>query len=283
MPRKIDYERLPTAHDVEETLLPEPEQMYGWRNLFRVDSQASSRDSDSVEYPALDEDFDGDFVEIHPGDPHPQAELTYDGLVASWTEYGFKFVIEDTDIADSKIGVVMVNQQEQTKAKMQSLDGIAGAHVEANRSDTVIGDDATDINYAAMTQAEAALMDAGWELSRFAIAVSPQTWATFAQTEEFTSDTDRFADELRAEGIQLGELLGHPVLRMNTGPFAGGVDNLAYMVDTGAYGWESPRREFSAEQGDRDADERQTPYFINGRIDWVPTNPTACIRVEGGA
>lgn len=279
--QSFNYDRIPSARTVEETLLPEPKEMLGWRNLFMVDNEAQNRDSDTVEYPSLDKDFEDDFVEIKTNDPHPVARLSYAGHTAAWTEYGFKFIIHQTDVEDSKINLVMVNQQEQTKAKMQNLDGIAGATVEANRNSTEIGDNTKSINYSAAVDAEAALMEAGWELSRFMWVMSPQSWGTFAKTEEFSSQTEQFAGELRAEGIQVGELLNHPVLRVNTGPLAG-ADNTMYLVDTGAYGWESPRRPFSATQGDFDPDERETPYYINGRIDWVPTNPSSAIKVIGG-
>lgn len=279
--QSFNYERLPTETTVEETLLPEPEEMLGWRNVFMVDNEANNRDSDTVTYPSVDLDYEDDFVEIKTNDPHPVASLSYAGHTASWTEYGFKFVIHQTDVEDSKINLMMINQQEQTKAKMQNLDGIAGATIEANRNDTEIGDSSVDINYSAAADAEAALMETGWELSRFVWVMSPQSWATFAKTEEFTSDTEQFAGELRTDGIQVGELLNHPVIRVNTGPLEG-AENTMYLIDQGAYGWESPRRPFNVSQGDFDKDERETPYYINGRIDWVPTNPSAALKVIGG-
>lgn len=276
-----DYDQLPTGTDMERTLLPDPEMMYGFRNMFRVDSEAPNRDGDSVKYPSLDEDFEGEMAEIETGDPHPLAKLSYSGAEAAWTEYGFKFTIHDNDIQDSKINIVVINQREQTKARMHFVDGLAGNVLEANHGGE-IGDDTTDINYAAFADAEAELIDAGWDANRFVIGMSPKAWAKFAKTDEFTSNTERFAGELRSDGIQLGELMGYPVMRLNTGPLKG-ADNAAYMVDRGVLGWESPRRQFTVDKGDYDRDERETPYYTDGRIDFLVTNPSASRKVVGGS
>jgi hypothetical protein len=48
------------------------------------------------------------------------------------------------------------------------------------------------------------------------------------------------------------------------------------------YGWESPRREFSVDR-ERNNDNRRFEYYVDGRYDWVPTEPDACVKVVGGS
>lgn len=280
MATPINYDGVPTATDMEATLLPEPSEMYGYRNFFRVDTAAPNRDGDSVEYPSLDGDFEGELVEIEKGDPHPEAKLSYDGLRAAWSEYGFKFSIHDNDVQDSKVNLVVINQQEMAREEMRSLDGIAGAVIEGNRNSVEIGTDTNAIDYEALVDAETELINSGYSPSRFMWALSPRAWGTLAKTDHFTGDTETFAGEFRDDGIRGGNLLGYPALRVNSGPLQG-ADNDAYLVDTGAYGWESPRRGFSVDS-EYLRDTRETEYYLDGRIDWVPADQDAAIKIIGG-
>lgn len=279
MATNIDYDGVPTDTDMERTLLPEPDDMYAFRNAFRVDREAPNRDGDSVEYPALEGDFEGALTEIKKDDPHPESKLTYDGLQAAWTNYGFKFHLSDDDVQDSKVNLVVINQREAAREEMSRLDGIAGSVIEANRNATTVGSDANPINYNALVDAETELIDAGYSQNRFMWFLSPQAWGELYKSSEFTQTTERFADMLREDGIHHGEILGYPVLRTNTGQLGA---NDAYLVDTGTYGWESPRRGFDVDS-ERDKDRRRTTYYLDGRIDWVPTDPSAAIKVDGGA
>ena len=281
MATNINYDGVPTATDMEATLLPEPEDLFGYRNLFRVDNEAPNRDGDTVEYPALDGDFDGELVEIEKGDPHPESKLSYDGVQAAWTDYGFKFAIHDNDVQDSKVNLVVINQREAAREEMRTLDGIAGSVIEGNRNSVEIGTDSNAINYNAVVDAETELINAGYSPGRFMWALSPRAWGEMAKTAEFTQATEEFAGEFREEGIRHGELLGYPAMRVNTGPLQG-TDDDAYLVDTGAYGWESPRREFNVDS-ERKKDERKTEYYLDGRIDWVPTDKDAAVKIIGGA
>lgn len=280
MPTPINYDGVPTDTDMEATLLPEPADMFGYRNVFRVDQEAPNRDGDSVEYPSLDKDFEGEMVEIAKGDPHPESKLSYDGLRAAWTDYGFKFSIHDNDVQDSKVNLIVINQREATREEMRRLDGIAGAVLEGNRNSVEIGNDSNAIDYEAFVDAETELIDAGYDTSRFMWMLSPRAWGTMAKTDHFTGDTETFAGELRDDGIRAGNLLGYPAMRVNTGPLAG-TTNDAYLVDAGRYGWESPRRGFSVDS-EYDRDQREREYYVDGRIDWVPTDPDAALKIIGG-
>lgn len=274
----VDYDLLPTASDMQTTLLPEPEEMYAFRNAFMVDNEAPNRDGDSVEYPQIEEDFEGDLVEIGKDDPHPEAKLEYDGIQAAWTEYGFKFRIRDKDIRDSKINLVVTNQQRMADEEFSRLDAIAGLVLENNRNDIEIGDPDTDWNYEAAVDMETELIDAGYSTNSLLWILSPRAWGGLAKTDEFVTETERFAGEFRDTGIRHGELLGHPAVRTNTG-FMDGTE--AYLVDTSIYGWESPRKAFEVTDW-RNEDLRCHFYALNGEIDFVPTEPDAALKGLGG-
>lgn len=281
MATPVDYHDVPTDKDMQATLLPEPEEMFAFRNAFQVDSEAPNREGDTVEYPQLENGFEGDLVEIEPDEEHPEAKLEFDGLQAVWTEYGFKFRIRDKDVRNSKINLVMTNQQEMTREEMRRLDALAGLVIENNRNDVEIGTSGTDFNYEAAIDMETELINAGYNPDRFMFVLSPTAWGGLAKTSGdsgFAAQTERFANELRSEGIRHGELLGHPVLRTNTG-FMG--EDEAYLIDTGIYGWESPRKQFDVTQW-RDDDQRCWFYGLNGEIDWVPTEPDAALKALGG-
>lgn len=278
MATNIDYSGVPTATDMESTLLPEPEEYFAFRNAFRVDNEAPNRDGDSVEYPALNGDFEGELVQIGKDEPHPEAKLDYDGLSAAWTEYGFKFRIRDKDVRDSKVNLVVINQSEMAREEVRHLDGLAGNVLEANHNPTEIGSDGNAFDYEAAVDMETELIDAGYSSGRFMFVLGPRAWGSIAKSGHFTSDTERFADELRGDGIRHGELIGHPAVRTNTGVLGA---NDAYLVDRGIYGWESPRDSFGITRW-RDDDERCFFYALNGEIDFVPTEPEAAVKAIGG-
>lgn len=278
----INYPGVPTATDMEETLLPEPSEMFGYREAFRVDEQANNRDGDSVEYPAVGDDFEGDFVEIEKGDPHPNATIDYEGARADWDEFGFKFAIHQNDVQDSKVNIQMANQEAATKTQMRSLDAKAGDVLDANVG-TEVGTDSNPINYSSLVDAQTELTSKGFDVPDHLFIFSAQAWGSMAKTEEFTSSTETFAEEFRAEGILHGEILGTPVIRVSTGPLAVGAGDsgAAYLVDTSAFGWESPRRPFGFTSWE-DEDERQTWYALDGRIDWVSIESAALAKIVGG-
>lgn len=284
MPDDFNYPGVPTASDMEETLLSEPDALLGYREAFRVDEQANNRDGDSIEYPGVGEDYETDFVEIAKGDPHPNAALDWVGARSDWTNYGFKFAIHDDDIQDSKVNIEMANRKAQVDSKLWNLDAMAGQTLaNAVTAANTIGTDSDPIDYSAVVDAETKLNQAGYNASSYMFLFSPVAWGEMAKSTEFTSDTEIFARELRGSGIQSGEILGYPIQRVNTGPLASDGDNSgeAYMVARDAFGWESPRRPFGIESW-RDEDERQTWYALDGRIDWVSVDEEAIVQIDGG-
>ncbi|MFC6825680.1 hypothetical protein [Halopelagius fulvigenes] len=278
MPTNVNYSGVPTETDMRNVLLPEPEEMFQFRNAYQVDSEAPNRDGDSVEYPAISEDFDGEMVEVEQGSDYPRADMNYDGVRAAWTDYGFEVVIHDNDIQDSTVNVTLATQMRMSEEEQRRLDGIAYSVLNANRNSTTIGTDGTDFNYNAAVSAYTTLVDAGYNPDRFVWFLSPDAWGDWITTNEFASSTETFADELRGAGPSVTEIMGRPALLTNTGDL--GADE-AMLVDTGVYGWESPRSSFDITRYREDS-KKQWVYQVSGRIDWVPTEPDAALKVQGG-
>jgi hypothetical protein len=285
MPTDINYASAPTDEDMMRTLLPEPEEMYGYREAFMNDSEAPNREGNAVEYPSLGENsdgedgFEGELIEIKDEDPHPLIKLEYDGLVAAWTEYGWKYHITFNDIQDQVINLTLVHSQADTKKRMRGLDAKAGAVLDANKNATTIGNDSEAMDYEAIVDAVTYMEDeTGYDPDL--IIASPQAYAEWLKSDHFTGDTEQFAGELRGGGTPDDVLLDLPVTKVRRGPLQG--TNSAYVIDTGMYGWESPRRQFSVDR-ERNNDNRRFEYYVDGRYDWVPTEPGALVEVIGGA
>ena len=285
MPDNVDYPGAPTETDMMQQLLPEPDDMYGYRQAVMTDSEAPNRDGNSVEYPRLGENsdgesgFEGELIEIKDEDPHPVISLDYEGITAGWTEYGWAYHISFNDIQDSVVNLRLINAREDNKKRMRGLDAKAGAVLEANHNpDQTIGDAGTEINYDAAVDAQTYMDDqTGYEGNL--IIASPSAYGGWLKNEDVTGDTEQFAGELRGEGTPDNVILDIPIVKVRRGPLQG--TNSAYLVDTGAFGWESPRRAFNVTR-ERNNDNRRFEYLTDGRYDWVPTNPRACLKIDGG-
>ena len=226
-----------------------------------------------------DEGFEGDLIEIKDEDPHPAIGLEYDGIVAGWTEYGWAYYISFNQIQDATVNLTLINSQQGTKKRMRGLDAKAGAVLEANHNDNTIGNDSEAMDYEAAVDALTYMEDeTGYDPDL--IVASPQASGEWLKSDNFTGDTERFADELRGGGLPNDVLLDLPVVKVRKGPLQG--TNDAYFIDTSMYGWESPRRPFNVDR-ERNTDNRRFEYYVDGRYDWLPTQPDACVKVAGGA
>lgn len=252
-------------------------ELYQFRNAFRIDDEASTRDSESVEFPSGGT-FDGEMVEVDKGSDYPRAKLNYDGDVASYSKYGFEVPLTDEDIKDSKINLVLDNQQQMGREEQSRLDGIAAATLENNRNGTDIGTAGNEFTYATVVDAYTTLVDQGFSPSAFVMFLSPDSWGDLATSSEFTHATETVDQELRSQGPALGEVMGIPAMLTNTGDLG---ENEAFLVDTSRYGWESERDPFETSRY-REDQKDQWVYKLRGRIDWVPTNSAACIKIVGG-
>ena len=285
MPQDINYESVPTDADMQRTLLPEPDDLFGYRQAFMNDSEAPNRSGNAVEYPRLAENsdgedgFEGDLIEIKDEDPHPVIGLEYEGLTAGWTEYGWAYHISDNDIQDQVVNLTLIHSQADMKKRMRGLDAKAGAVLAANNNPTTIGNDGEAMDYEALVDAVTFMEDeTGYDPDL--IIASPQAYAEWLKSDHFTGDTERFAGELRGGGSPDEVMLDLPVTKVRRGPLSG--TNSAYLIDTGMFGWESPRRPFSVDRV-RNEDLRRFEYLVDGRYDWVPTEPEAAVEIVGGS
>lgn len=277
MATTVTYEDVPTATDVRAMLEERSRELYQFRNAFRVDPDASTREAESVEFPSGGT-FDQEMVEVDKGSDYPRAKLQYDGARAAYTKYGFEVPLTDEDIKDSKINLVLDNQQQMGREEEKRLDNIAFNILDANRNSTLIGTDGNAFNYAAVVSAYTTLVDQGFSPSSFVMFLSPDAWGDLATSSEFTHATDTVDQELRSQGPALGMVMGIPAMLTNTGNL---LADEAIMVDTSRYGWESERDPFETSRY-REDQKDQWVYKIRGRIDWVPTNSDAAIKIQGG-
>lgn len=277
MATTVTYDDIPTATDVRAMLEERTNELYQFRNAFRVDPEASSREAESVEFPTGGE-FDGEMVEVDKGSDYPRAKLTYDGARAAYTKYGFEVPLTDEDIKDSKINLVLDNQQQMGREEERRLDNIAFNILDANRHSTLIGTNGTDFNYTAVVNAYTTLVDEGFSPSSFLLLLGADAWGDLATSNEFTHATETVDQELRSEGPSLGEVMGMPAMLTNTGNL---LEDEAILVDRSRYGWESERDPFGTSRY-REDQKDQWVYKIRGRIDWVPTEPNAAIKIQGG-
>lgn len=273
----VNYDSVPTATDVRAMLQARTQELYQFRNAFRVDDEAASREGDSVEFPSGGT-FDGEMVEVEKGSDYPRSQLNYEGDTAAYTKYGFEVPLADEDIKDSKINLVLDNQQQMGREEQTRLDRIAYEVIDANRNGTVIGTDGTDFNYEAAVRAYTTLVDAGFSASSTVFFLGPDAWGDYVTSTEFTDGGETFANELRSTGPNVGAIMGRPALLTNTGDLAA---DEALVVDTSRYGWESIRDPFDVERYRENAKD-QFIYKLSGRADWVPTQPDAAVKIQGG-
>lgn len=278
MATTVTYDDIPTATDVRAMLEARTNELYQFRNAFREDPEASTREAESVEFPSGG-NFDQEMVEVDKGSDYPRSKLTYDGAVAAYTKYGFEVPLTDEDIKDSKINLVLDNQQQMGREEEKRLDSIAFSIINSNLNSDIIGNDAEDFDYDAVVSAYTTLVDQGFSPGSFVMFMSPDAWGDLATSQEFTHATETVDQELRSQGPALGEVMGIPAMLTNTGDLG---EDEAIMVDTSRYGWESERDPFETSRY-REDQKDQWVYKIRGRIDWVPTNSDAAIKIQGGA
>lgn len=277
MATTVNYDGVPTATDVSAMLQARTGELYQFRNAFREDTGAANRNSDKVEFPSGGT-FEGEMVEVEKGSDYPRSKLDYEGVVAAYSKYGFEVPLTDEDIKDSKINLVLDNQQQMGREEQQRLDGIAYEVLENNRNGTTVGTDGTDFNYNAAVSAYTTLVDAGYSADSIVWFLGPDAWGDWITSTEYVGDSDEFAGELRRDGPQLTSILGQPAMLTNTGDLAA---DEAFAVDTSVYGWESIRDPFEVSRYREDAKD-QFIYKLRGRADWIPTEPDAAVKIQGG-
>jgi len=262
---------------------------YQNRRAFR-DYDATDNDSNSVEFPVSDGDFDGDVAEVPPGSEYPRATKAYDTVAAAHTKYGFEIAIPDEDVEDNVIDIVLDQEEDMVRAEETRMDAIAYG-VLSNNTNSAGPIDANSnsngtIEYDDIGAArEQAFLDE-LDLGEIMLITGGQNMTDFTSMDEFTQASE-LGDMVIEQGILPGgNLVGQqaflgtvndiPVYLSNTGDYS---DGEAYLVDPTNFGWESTRRAVDVSQY-REEDKEQDVWQIDQRVDFVATQATANIAID---
>lgn len=264
-----------TEHEVEAVLEERTRSMRQFRRAFR-DDDATDLDSNSKTFPIPDDDLESDMSNVGEEGNYPRTALGHDGVDAEYTKDGFEIAISDEAADDSVINIILDTTQEMANAAEAYLDSQAYARLAANNNATTIGDSTNNLNYEALVDAYAELVNQQFNRDDFELYLSTYAWADLMKDSNFIQATDTGDETIRGGVLNMG--VGVPFYETNTGDLAA---TEAFLVDTSLYGYESTRwaREVTSyreEKKDRDV------FKIRVRNDYVPTNPDACLLLEGG-
>lgn len=262
---------------------------YQARRAFR-DYDATDNDSNSVDFPISDSDFDGDVAEVPPGSEYPRATKSYDTVSAAHTKYGLEIAIPDEDVEDSVIPITMDQEEDLVRAEETRIDGIA-YNVLSSNTNSAGAIDAGNANagvfeYEDITLARQRAFQDELDLSELLLIAGAQDLSDFLNMDKFTQASE-LGDQVVEQGVLPGgNLVGEaafigvagdvPIYLSNTGDFA---DGEGYLVDASAFGWESTRRALDVTQY-REEDKEQDVWQIDTRVDFVATNATANIEIS---
>jgi len=259
---------------------------YQARSAFR-EYDATSNDSNAVEFPVSDGDFEGDVAEVPPGSEYPRATKSYDSVSAAHTKYGLEIAIPDEDVEDSVIPITMDQEEDLVRAEEGRVDTVAYNVLSGNTSSSgPIGDGDGTFEYAAdiVPAREQAFQDE-LDLSELRLIAGGGAMSDFLTMDQFTQASELGDMVLEMGVLPGGNLVGAeaflgvvgdiPVFLENTGNFA---DDEAYLVDPTNFGWESTRRALDVTQY-REEEKEQDVWQIDTRVDFVATQNTANIEI----
>jgi len=266
--------------DVRAVLEERTQEMYQFRRAYR-DHDATGINDSSFNFPQADDDVRDAMDEIGEEASYPRGELNYSNVTANYTKDGFEIAVSDEAISDNVFDLVMDVTEEMAVAAESELDSRAWSLMDPNdgnnlNSDSPIGTDGTDLNYAAVVDAYTELLEDELRPSDFELLTSADGFGDLATDDNFTHATNQGDQTVRQGTLQVG--FGVPIVPTNTGDLA---DDEANMVDTGLYGYESTRwdREvtnYREEKHDRDV------FKIRHRKDFVVMKSEAAIHIQGG-
>jgi hypothetical protein len=266
--------------DVRAVLEERTQEMYQFRRAYRNHDATGINDS-SFNFPQADDDVRDAMDEIGEEASYPRGELNYSNVTAKYTKDGFEIAVSDEASSDNVFPLVMDVTEEMAVAAESELDSRAWSLMDPNdgnnlNSDSPIGTDGTDLNYAAVVDAYTELLEDEFRPNDFELYLSADAFGDLATDDNFTHATDQGDQTVRQGTLQVG--FGVPVIPTNTGDLA---DDEANMVDTGLYGYESTRwdREvinYREEKHDRDV------FKIRHRKDFVVMKSEAAMHIQGG-
>jgi hypothetical protein len=259
---------------------------YQSRTAFR-EYDATGNDSNAVEFPVSDGDFDGDVAEVPPGSEYPRATKSYDSVAAAHTKYGLEIAIPDEDVEDSVIPITLDQEEDLVRAEEGRVDTVAYNVLSGNTSSSgPIGNGNNKFEYAddIVPAREQAFRDE-LDLSELRLIAGSGAMSDFLTMDEFTQASELGDMVLEMGVLPGGNLVGAeaflgvvadiPVFLENTGNFA---DDEAHLVDPTNFGWESTRRAMDVTQY-REEDKEQDVWQIDTRVDFVATQNTANIEI----
>jgi len=266
--------------DVRAVLEERTQEMYQFRRAYR-DHDATGINDSSFNFPQADDDVRDAMDEIGEEASYPRGELNYSNVTANYTKDGFEIAVSDEAISDNVFDLVIDVTEEMAVAAESELDSRAWSLMDPNdgnnlNSDSPIGTDGTDLNYAAVVDAYTTLLDDEFRPNDFELFVSADAFGDLAKDDNFTHATDQGDQVVRQGTLQVG--FGVPIIPTNTGDLG---DDEANLVDTGLYGYESTRwnREvtnYREEKHDRDV------FKIRHRKDFVVLKSDAALHIQGG-
>jgi len=262
---------------------------YQNRRAFR-DYDATDNDSNSVEFPISDGDFDGDVSEVPPGSEFPRATKDYDTVQAAHTKYGLEIVIPDEDVEDNVIDITIDQEEDLIRAEETRVDDIAYNILSGNTNSAGPIDagnaSAGVFEYEDLTLARQQAFQDELDLGELVCIAGGQDMNDFLNMDKFTQASE-LGDQVLEQGILPGgNLVGQaafigvagdiPVYLTNTGDYS---DGEGYLVDTTNFGWESTRRAVDITQY-RDESIEADVWQIDERVGFVATQPTANVAIS---
>lgn len=259
---------------------------YVFRRAFR-NHDATGINSNSLTFPEVDFDLEGELVEVPENAKYPRATLNQGQFKAAYTKYGFEVPVSDTAIADSMLDIEADAGRQMSEEEERRLDEIAGAVIEANRDSTTINASGTSdgaLEYDDFLETRKEFYAAGYTTNNLQAFVGPEEMTNLPTLPEFTRATEMGDAAVRRALLPgqsdlpsalLGEIIGIPVWVSNVTDLVGGE---AYVVNTGKYGWESTREPFSVTTY-REEDHDQTIHKLRGRMDWISTDSLAAKKI----
>lgn len=264
-----------SEHEVRAVLEERTQQMYQFRRAFR-EHDATDLNSNSYTFPTAADDLREDMGDVGEEGTYPRSALQHEGIQAEYTKDGFEVAISDEAVDDTPVNIILDILEEMAVAAEKRLDALAFAVIANNNNDVTIGDSTNDLNFDALVDAHAQLVDDEFTPSGFELYCSPYSWADLAKDDRFNRATDA-GDALAREG-QLAEVFGMPTIMSNTGDLGA---NEAVIVDTDRYGYESTRWDREVEQYREEKNDRDV-FKIRHRKDFVPMKGDGAVWIEGG-
>jgi len=258
---------------------------YQNRRAFRP-YDATGNNSNSVEFPVSDGDFDGDMAEVPPGSEYPRATKDYDSVSAAHTKYGFEVAIPDEDVEDNVIDITMDTEEDMIRSEETRMDGIAYNILSSNTGNTVSGSSTSTWEYEDFTAAYRQALQNELDLAEVEVYVGASAVDEILAIDKFTQASE-LGDQVIEQGVLPGEnmvgdqafigtVLNMPIYASNTGDYG---SYEGYLVDTSNFGWESTRRDLDVTVY-REEDKEQDVFQIDERVDFLATKSSAALEID---